>query len=163
MKRWWWAGCLFMATMQAFAGQAVTASLNAMAQVQGNCNVVGGNVTLAFGNYDPVGVNASSSLDSATTFSLRCTRGVSATIDMNNGLNANGGFRRMNNQLNGYMNYQLYTDAARAAIWGDGHVVQYAANSNAPTAFTVYGRVPAGQGDVTAGAYSDTVVITVTF
>ena len=59
----------------------------------------------------------------------------------------------------------MYKDSARTAVWGDAGGALYsagAAPSKAPRAFTVYGRVPAGQ-DVPAGSYSDTIVATVNF
>ena len=65
------------------------------------------------------------------------------------------------------LSYNLYRDAARTSIWGDGTAgTSTYTNANPPnnTAIniTVYGRVPAGQ-DVSAGAYSDTVSAVINF
>ena len=71
------------------------------------------------------------------------------------------------------LNYNLYRDAARTLIWGNG----LSGTSVATASFTVgpgvgngtrtaqlpvYGRVPPQQ-VVGMGAYSDTIVVTVTF
>jgi spore coat protein U-like protein len=63
--------------------------------------------------------------------------------------------------------YNLYRDAARTVVWGDGTGgTSVYGPATAPLAtlvpLTVYGRVPARQ-DVRAGAYGDTVVATLHF
>ncbi len=61
--------------------------------------------------------------------------------------------------------YGLYKDAARSQLWEDantpGSTVAGTGTGSAQSA-TVYGRVSA-QGTPSAGAYSDTVVVTVTY
>lgn len=61
--------------------------------------------------------------------------------------------------------YNLYIDAARSQIWGDGTGgTQYLSspghigNAN----YTIYGRIPAGQ-DPRVGAFTDTIVMTLNF
>jgi len=63
--------------------------------------------------------------------------------------------------------YNLYRDAARTSVWGDGMggtQVQFVPDppNNTPVPFTIFGRVPAGQ-DVSAGAYADSVTVTVNY
>ena len=69
--------------------------------------------------------------------------------------------------------YNLYRNAARTEIWGDGTGGSYVVsgsvkpgpgvgNETRTTTYTVYGRVPERQ-DADAGSYADTVVITLTF
>ena len=62
------------------------------------------------------------------------------------------------------LNYNLYFNAARTNIWGDGTAgtVVWARNVNRNTNYnrTVFGRIPAGQ-DAAAGAYTDTIVATI--
>ena len=65
------------------------------------------------------------------------------------------------------LTYNLYRNAARTKIWGDGTggtAVYSRANppNNSNVNVTIYGRVPAGQ-DVSAGSYSDTVSATINF
>jgi spore coat protein U-like protein len=71
------------------------------------------------------------------------------------------------------LNYNLYLDAARSSIWGNGlsgtgiatasfKVGPGVGNGTRSAQFPVYGRVPAQQ-VVGMGSYSDTIVVTVTF
>lgn len=65
------------------------------------------------------------------------------------------------------LNYNLYRDAAFATVWGDGsgttgHYTIGNPPSNTDVILTVYGRITALQ-DVSAGAYSDTVIATINF
>lgn len=64
------------------------------------------------------------------------------------------------------LDYNLYIDAARSSIWGDGSsgTSHYSATLALPilNTLTVYGRVPAAQ-DISAGSSSDTVVVTINF
>lgn len=148
---------------KAIAG-STSKSITVTATVPANCNFAGGAVTLAFGSYDPTGANASSGsdLDQATTFDLRCTKGTSATIAINNGLNASGTTRQMSNS-GVFLTYELYNDTSRTTIWNDTNTVTYNALSASPATFSIYGRVPKGQDAVSTGNYSDTVVVSATF
>jgi spore coat protein U-like protein len=64
--------------------------------------------------------------------------------------------------------YNLYTNAARTQIWGNGtdsslRVTQsFAGLLLVDRTIPVYGRIPARQ-NVRAGAYSDTIIVTVTY
>jgi len=66
------------------------------------------------------------------------------------------------------LNYNLYTNSSRTSVWGDGTggtsvITLNNVNRNAPPrVMTVYGRIPTGQ-DVSAGSYSDTLVVTITW
>jgi spore coat protein U-like protein len=67
------------------------------------------------------------------------------------------------------LNYNMYVDAARLTVWGDGSSgTQTVADSYivllTPTLrnYPVYGRIPGGQNQP-AGTYQDTVTATVTF
>jgi spore coat protein U domain-containing protein, fimbrial subunit CupE1/2/3/6 len=65
------------------------------------------------------------------------------------------------------LNYNLYLDAAFSTVWGDGTggtdtYFKHNPQNNRDVDVTVYGRILAQQ-DVSAGAYADTIVITVNF
>ena len=61
------------------------------------------------------------------------------------------------------LNYNLYTNAARTAIWGDGtggsHVLTF---QNITTTLSIYGKIPAEQ-NVMVGSYSDKIIAIVNF
>jgi spore coat protein U-like protein len=158
----------FLLTCAAFAltsGSALlgagtaTATLTVTATVAAECTV--GGSTLAFGGYSTL---SGSPTDQSTTFSVACTTGTAATMGMDLGANASGGARRMSNGSGGFLEYELYSDGARTAIWANsgGGLVAYNALSNGAQSQTVYGRIPAGQ-DANLGSYSDSVTITITF
>lgn len=63
--------------------------------------------------------------------------------------------------------YNLFQDASRSTVWGDGTggaQLYYAGNppNNDDVTVTIFGRIPPSQ-DITAGAYSDSVTVTVLF
>lgn len=65
------------------------------------------------------------------------------------------------------LSYQLYRDAVRSQVWGNGSAGSYTVTQSfnakdVTFTHTAYGRVPARQ-NVTAGNYADTVVVTVTY
>jgi spore coat protein U-like protein len=65
------------------------------------------------------------------------------------------------------LDYNLYLDASRVSIWGDGTggSSRYGPISppfGAPVTVTIYGRIPASQ-NVRIGSYTDTVTVTINF
>jgi spore coat protein U-like protein len=139
------------------------ANLKVTAQVIGNCLVT--TQDLAFGNYDPVGANATTPADATGLIELTCSRGLVATIALGLGQNAQATTRRMADPGAGRLEYELYQDGGRTVVWGGpgaGDRVLPAAPSTATRLYAVYGRVRQGQ-DQPVGAYTDTVVVTVTF
>ena len=88
------------------------------------------------------------------------------TISLSKGLSSTYSPRLMSKGAEA-LSYNLYTNAARTNIWGDGTsgtTVYVRANppNNSNVNVTIYGRVPAGQ-DVSAGTFSDTVSATINF
>lgn len=147
--------------------QTATDSLAVSADVTASCTIA--TAALAFGNYDPVVANATADLDGTGTVTVTCTTGSGATITLAQGANADTGstaaapLRRLLNGTTNYLNYSLFSDTTRTAVWGDDATVDVATTgTGAADAHTVYGRIPAGQNQP-AGAYADTVVATVTF
>jgi spore coat protein U-like protein len=64
------------------------------------------------------------------------------------------------------LNYSLFTNSTRTTIWGDGTGSTGTITSSgtgSAQAISIFGRVPSGQGTVPAGAYQDTVAVTVTY
>jgi spore coat protein U-like protein len=116
------------------------------------------NTTLAFGAYDPNSVGA---LDQSATFTLSCTKGTTATIGLNAGVN---GTRNMKGAAlpNDLLSYQLFQDTNRTTAWDTTTTLAVAASTGVANTLTVYGRIPVAQ-FVTADSYSDTVTATVNF
>ena len=79
----------------------------------------------------------------------------------------NGDFRerRMRGPQGDELRYNLYVDAARRRVWGDGMAggtarIAGTSDGRRPETFTIYGRLPAGQ-TVAPGGYQDSVQVTI--
>ena len=63
------------------------------------------------------------------------------------------------------LNYNLYTAANRAVVWGDaisGGATESGSGTGMNVNHVVYGRIPPRQ-NVRAGSYSDTINLIITF
>lgn len=162
----------FAVTGSMFAASANAANangnLNVSASVASSC-VVSSPGTLAFGAYDPVNTNNATALTGQGTINVRCTRGTSTTIALEEGNNPNTGsncvtpLRRMASGAE-RLSYFLYSDASNT-VWGcdtANDVAHTSTNSATAAVLDVFGSIPAGQ-DVAPGSYTDTVRILLTF
>lgn len=131
------------------------------ARAAGSCSIFTWS-SVAFGTYD---VMSSSPLDSTGAVLLTCDSAVtSITVDLSRGNASTFNPRYM---LNGSarLNYNLFLDAARTTLWGDGTGGSSHYGPVYPPGLvflTIYGRIPALQ-DLPAGSYTDTIVATVNF
>jgi spore coat protein U-like protein len=118
----------------------------------------------AFGTYN---VFASSPTDTTATIQVRCTGLfdwlLTVDVDLSKGQSGSFNPRTLKSGSN-TLNYNLYMDAARTTIWGDGtggtsHWT--VSNPSVGTWYsqTAYGRIPANQ-DPVIGSYTDTIVVT---
>lgn len=144
--------------LSAASANALTATDNMLvtAEVVANCTI---SVTsLDFGDYDPIVVNLSTHANSDATVTTTCTIGSSPMLTLGNGSNFNVNRRLVNGGSN-FLNYGLYSDVARATAWTS---VAATTPTGLPVDNTIFARLPAGQ-NKPVGAYTDTVVVTVTF
>jgi spore coat protein U-like protein len=143
------------------------------AQASADCTVTAGGV--AFGVYDQV---ATTPDDSTGTVTVTCvnTGPANTTVNYSVALStgASGAYsQRYMTAGTPRLDYNLYRDAARTIVWGDGTggssliagtltVGPGQGNGTKSAAYTVYGRAPALQ-DAAPGTYADTIVVTLTF
>ena len=149
------------ATTPAFAATTST-TLNVDATVTANCTV--SSSALSFGNVNPL---SGSDVDGSGGITVTCTNGTDweATAGVGSGSGASYADRRMTAGTD-LLSYNIYTDAGRTNVWGDGTGgTATIANTGTGAAqnVTVYGRVPSGQTSVPPGGYADTVAVTVTY
>lgn len=147
----------------AFAGNSAfasttTASMAVSATVVNNCTVSAN--PLAFGQYSGTALNVS------TTISVTCNTGdnYSVGIDAGGGTGASVTKRLMTLSSGGStLGYSLLSGSFTGTNWGNttGSWVTGTGNGAAQT-LTVYGVV-AGNLFPTAGAYSDSVTVTLTY
>ena len=165
-----------------WAGSA-TANLSVSATVVQKCTIATSPV--AFGNYDPLGLQATNDLPAQGAVSLTCTKGsgspTAVTIGLGLGSNVSGAIRRMTDGASDFLAYELYqpggtTPAATCAaapgpygtVWGTsgGGLLGTSGTTwgvvAGAQAFKVCGVVAKGL-DPVQGSYTDTVVATVNF
>ncbi len=115
-----------------------------------------------FGNYDPF---SSTPDDTVGRVTINCTSNNSAyTIFLSTGQSGSYSQRRMNSGSN-LLNYNLYTNAARSIICGNGTsgTSFISGNCNKCTrSIPVYGRIPINQ-NANIGTYQDTITATANF
>ena len=124
-------------------------------------------VGVNFGAYDP---QAAGPDDSTGTVNIRCLifDSLVDSVALSTGGSATYFPRRMNGGAFN-LDYNLYTTAGRTIVWGNGTGgTQTVVPPNTTTFIfrdytaTVYGRIP-GLQNVGAGAYADSIVVTVTW
>jgi spore coat protein U-like protein len=130
-------------------------------EAQGACSLT--STSIAFGSYD---IFSSSPLDTLGQIIFRCgNNDHNVSISLDRGGAATFNPRRMLNGTSS-INYNLYLDAARTIIWGDGtngtqnFFVQNPQPNNRDISVPIYGRIPAGQGP-SVGNYSNTLTVTI--
>jgi spore coat protein U-like protein len=122
---------------------------------------------VAFGN-----VTVTSLMGNVTAtggLSVQCTDTTPYTVGLDNGQGSGvtgPAARKMTGPGGATLTYGLYQDSAHSLVWGNttgtGGNTQGGTGSGNVTAYTVYGLMPP-QTTPTAGSYSDTVGITVTY
>ncbi|MFN3609553.1 MAG: spore coat U domain-containing protein [Hyphomonas sp.] len=142
--------------VSAQAAHAATANgtLDVQATVVNTCVVLTTPVVFASVGLDAVTANGS--------ITVNCTNSSAFTVALDGGDSGDISARTLSHAtLPASFNYQLYTDAGRTTVWGDG-VTGTQANGTGPSqTLTVYG-VTTSTPD-TAGAYADEVQVTVTY
>ena len=108
-----------------------------------------------FGNYDPLGQSA---LDGVGNVNVTCDAPTSFTVSLGTG-NGTVADRRMTGAPS-QLAYNLYKDASRLLVWGDGGGGVSSNGTNVD--LTIYGRIPGAQ-NVQANVYVDSVTVTVAF
>jgi len=147
----------------------ILAILMALRPVTGNavnCSVSA--TPVSFINYD---VFSTIPTYSTGTVSVSCNnpgnKPMPVTIAISSGSSGTFNPRLMNAAIGtDRLNYFIFTDATRTVIWGDGtggtSIVSNTVSKTAPWNATLYGSLPQRQ-NVSAGNYSDTLVVTVTW
>lgn len=152
------AASAVLAANPAHAGRA-TYTMPATATIINGCTVNA--LPLIFNVPNPTNAN----VDSSTTVTLSCTPNIPFTLDIDNGLHANGINRRVfNAAANAYINYDVYRDPPRSQVWGTGQAKNISGNSGLTgvVVLPVYGRL-ASSSRLKAGNYTDTLTVTINF
>lgn len=121
---------------------------------------------MAFGTLTSIG---GSNVDTSADVALVCTSGAAYDVSMDFGTHVASGQRYLANTTDATKKipYNIYSNSGRTATWGNtggtgGDTVSGVATSGLLT-IPAYGRIPASASPVSAGAYTDTVTVTVNF
>jgi spore coat protein U-like protein len=134
------------------------------AHANGGCRV--STTPIYFGSYD---ILSSVNNTSTGTIVLSCSPKADVTIGISFSSNS-GSYNSRKMQHNGLsdtLEYNLYTNANRTHVWGDGHSGTSDAHfSNVKTdnipPIIIYGSITAQQ-NVSTGIYSDQLVVTISY
>jgi len=160
---------LFLAASALGGGLAqagsTTTSFAVTANLQATCATTA--TALAFPAYTPGG----GAIAQTSTVSVKCTKNSAYTVALNGGSTTGGSVaQRLMSSGGNTLQYNLYTTAAHATVWGDASgtsVTQTGTGAGVATAnvLTVYGQVPDSTANQLAvpGAYSDTITVTVSY
>ncbi len=110
---------------------------------------------VSFGNYDPL---SHSALDGIGNVNVSCDASSSFTVSLGTG-DGTVEDRRMTGGAS-QLAYNLYKDASRLLVWGDGG--GDVSSNGTSVDLTIYGRIPGAQ-NVPADVYADSVTVTVAF
>lgn len=151
----------------------ITEKMNVSADINASC--IMSNTSLNFGEYNAIGINASQDLTATAKISTTCTPGAIGSVKMNYGKHpsikvsrgrgpTSGGYNRnMSSEVSASkLMYEIYTNEDRTSIWTP-LMYKTVVGSGASADLPVYAKVFKNQLDVTAGSYTDTINITLTF
>ena len=161
------SAALASGVMVAGIAQAATTTTTfaVTATVQSTCSATA--ATLAFPNYTPGGGTQTGN----TTVSVKCTKNTPFTVALNAGSTTGDAYaqRLMGSGAN-TLQYNLYTTAALATIFGDGAggtgtVAGTGLGVATANSVQVFGQLPDNATNQAAvpGAYSDTITVTVSY
>jgi spore coat protein U-like protein len=146
---------LGLASTSAFA-LTQTAAIAVSATVVDSCSISAN--ALGFGTY------TGAALPASTTITVTCTNLGAYTVGLNGGGTGTDVARIMTGPGANVLNYNLYTTAGLATIWGNTAAHNWVAGTGTGSAqtLTVFGNVAAAQ-PLAVGNYSDSVTATVTY
>ena len=135
------------------------------AEAQLNCRITA--MPLAFGVYAP---GDPAPLDTSGQLQISCRgNGRDGIFQIGISTGSSGDYAAREMRSGAFvMLYNLFIDAARTLVWGDGtggtatHNASMPRNGRVDFSFPLYGRVPPRQ-SVGSGSYLDDVIITVSF
>jgi spore coat protein U-like protein len=145
-----------------------TSTFTVSVTISSACSISAGN--LDFGSQGLLSAN----VDATSTISVTCTNSTPYSVGLDNGQNFAAGSRRMRDTGAGttYVNFGLYTDAARTSGWttttaagsctGGANTCALGTGSGSAQSITVYGRIPP-QATPAPATFNDTVTATITY
>lgn len=162
-------GLTLAAVAPQVSAATTTADFNVKIEIVSSCEITSSGIAdLDFGKH---GFSATNVIG-ATDLRVTCTKGSPYSIALNAGSNPETPGDVTTRRMIGvdtantadFVAYNLYQDASRSTVWGDGTsgtALSSQTGTGAEVTHTIYGRVPTT--NHTVGNYLDTVTATVTF
>jgi spore coat protein U-like protein len=149
---------LFFTLSEAQAATA-TGSFSVQVTITATC-VVSSTTTMNFGSQGVLSAN----VDQTSAINVTCTNTTPYNIGLDKGVNGASVTTRQMKAGAALINYSLFSDSGRTTNWGNtvGTDTVAGTGNGSAQAFTVYGRIPP-QATPAAGAYTDTITVTVTY
>ncbi len=146
-------------TLNPSFGTVISSQVHALVTVSSDCQL--STTPLSFGGYDPL---SNTPNDATNTINVLCTLTTPYHIRLDRGVYGSSVTTRQLGNGAARLNYELMRDAGRTLNWGETDSIDTveSTGTGGAQAFAVYGRIPALQA-VTAGSYSDTITVTVSF
>jgi spore coat protein U-like protein len=136
----------------------VNTTFSVQATVQATCLISAG--ALSFGTYTGLQLNV------ASTLTITCTSATTYNVGLNAGTatGATVTTRKMTGPASAKLNYAMFRDSSRTLNWGNtvGTDTLSSTGNGSAQLSSVFGRLAAGQ-VVLPGAYSDTIIVTITY
>jgi spore coat protein U-like protein len=132
-----------------------------------SCTVSGSGA--AFGNYSTI---SGQPADTLGTVTVTCTGTEGENVNLSLALSSGHGTYASRTMIGGStaLHYNLYTDASRAIVWGDGQsgtgIVSDSFQMGSPLVvknYTLYARIIGSQNQTPSDGYGDTIVVTLTY
>ncbi|EMU5279566.1 Csu type fimbrial protein [Yersinia enterocolitica] len=158
-------------------GETLNRAFTVNATILPGCILGSGNTdsssfgALNFGNVSSLStaINIVSS-QNAGSIIIQCSGTPSITLALNSGANTTGniatGRRLLNSATGEYLFYQVFQDSARSVIWGNGSnggTAQVITANSTLQQIVLYAQLFASSSFPTAGNYTDTLLVTVTY
>lgn len=148
------------------SAETVNTSFQVSATVHANC-LQQAATDISHDVYDPLAADD----DATGTITVRCTNGTPYSIALNVGTGGGSfGTRTLDDTAGGKLNFNLYRNAVRNEVWGDGSSSTYTVSGTGAglgvpqeQSHTVYSRIPAGQNTVAPGSYSSIILVSITY
>lgn len=156
---------LVYAPPRATEAATVTTTFLVTANIAVTCTIAA--TQLDFGDYAPLGANASSPLNGQSQLTVTCTKSGTWVVGLDQGQfpGATVTTRQMTGPGASSLQYALFSDAARSVNWGNtvGVDTVSGTGTGAAEVLVVYGQIAAGQTSAGSGGYTDTITATITF
>ncbi|MEQ8898661.1 MAG: spore coat U domain-containing protein [Roseovarius sp.] len=151
--------CAAALTTPALAADEATANLGVAAVVADTCILAAG-TPLGFAT---INTQEASSQVTPGLVTVTCTASRGAiTVTLDGGNNVSSGVRRMTSSGGDFLPYSVYKDSGHSeSVAVNGAVYTGPVTAAVPRPILVYGQIPSGS--YNAGAYSDTLLVTLSY